>query len=676
FLFSLPFASSLQQQPLLQDTSTTATSSSWNLNFSSPAPHYFASAYGLLQQWSNTFFPNGHSLVPCEIAPLTKLYHGRMDADVPPSPEWVAFDMQLDRGMAYGIMGGTRNSHMLTYQTTRPVKCIYFDGESATLFGTGQMDTQMLHIWGNVTGPPRPEHGGFRFLWEEYARASGICDWFRGEGLGGPGWGYEGVVRMNAGFEMIWCNFTSPSLRLISHLNVTTPLLPPKDDEERALRGHSTINSEATSYFPLPPSPTRTDSSLEPSTAPLPPLDNRWQQEPFLSSKLWFWFVSGVDHYGSTGDGPSTGEVRVKPLSCGFLSYYSPEFSNQALARAREERKVLNLTTDGHWLGPTHNDSRSEALKALTRRRRSHALDGVTGPEAAFMRNNSERVLRDLLSSSPANCSGVDWNVMTNDIVGTYAGRLKILLKSLHKHEQLPKSNQTALTNWLSSIRQQTHDFLLPFLEYPEEEADEAIWTRESDLFRKTYSQCQFQYTRLLDPEEGFDLGPEERTMKWAVEETLGGICAILVDVGLSAEGLWQARFNDPSTMSRLVPFPQSLEAEFIRWTQGIEELMAWLGWAGEWTRCEKKCDLDEKCYIPMWPLVNMGRFPGGRYPPPRGPGYGYPYPPPYPYGRMPDFPRNRTGGGPGRGRGRGWQQDETTLWDPICVKADYITRG
>jgi hypothetical protein len=87
FLFSLPLARSQQQQPLLlQDASTTATSS-WNLNFSSSAPHYFASAYGLLQQWSNTFFPNGHSIVPCEIPPLTKLYHGRLDADVPPSPE-------------------------------------------------------------------------------------------------------------------------------------------------------------------------------------------------------------------------------------------------------------------------------------------------------------------------------------------------------------------------------------------------------------------------------------------------------------------------------------------------------------------------------------------------------------------------------------------------------------
>ena len=108
--------------------------------------------------------------------------------------------------MSYGIMGGTRNSHMLTYQTTRRVKCIYFDGESATLFGTGQLDTQMLHIWGNLSGPGKPDDG-FRFLWDEYARAEGLCKWIADRELGGLGWGYEGIVRMNAGFEMIWCNF-------------------------------------------------------------------------------------------------------------------------------------------------------------------------------------------------------------------------------------------------------------------------------------------------------------------------------------------------------------------------------------------------------------------------------------------------------------------------------------
>ena len=78
--------------------------SSWHFNFTSAAPHYFHSFYGLLQQWPNTFFPNGHNIVPCEIPVFTRLYHGWMDGDLPPSPEWLAFDM-------YGTTGQSENYH-------------------------------------------------------------------------------------------------------------------------------------------------------------------------------------------------------------------------------------------------------------------------------------------------------------------------------------------------------------------------------------------------------------------------------------------------------------------------------------------------------------------------------------------------------------------------------------
>jgi hypothetical protein len=94
FLYRLSLASSAQQ-PLRPVDTSAAASRPWNFNFSSSAPHYFASVHGVLQQWSNTFFPNGHSIVPCEIPPLVKLFHGRMDEDIPASPEWVAFDMQV-----------------------------------------------------------------------------------------------------------------------------------------------------------------------------------------------------------------------------------------------------------------------------------------------------------------------------------------------------------------------------------------------------------------------------------------------------------------------------------------------------------------------------------------------------------------------------------------------------
>jgi len=592
------------------------------------------------------------------------------------TPHAIILLMDL-RGMAYGIMGGSRDSHMLTYQTTRKVKCIYFDGESATLFGSGQLDSQMLHIWGNTTGPTRPDTG-FGGLWEEYARATGLCDWLRESKLGGPGWGYEGIVRMNAGFEMIWCDFSSPSLRLISHLNITAPLLPGDDGQEDDVR------PELASYYPLPPSPTRSDKSTDPSDPPRPPtMGGRIDREPFWTSQAWTWYYSATTHYGSSANGPGLGETRVKPIACGFLSYYAPAFLSQALPRAEEERKGLNLTASGAWTGPGNTGNRSDALEALTRRRRYHTLEHISTSDAANFRADSERVLRDLLSSSPQNCTGIDWMTMLNDIVQSYAGPLNVLVKTIQQYETVIPTNETTIKKWMADVRDQTHTFLLPFLEYPTDAADDLIWTRESVLYKDTFSKCRYQYTRLLAPEEGFTLGPEETTIKLSVEDVTGSICSTLVDIGLAVEGIWESRYNIPAPNPSS---PLNLKRESTRWQHSVEELMAWLGWAGEWTGCKEKCAWDESCFIPMWPMIPMGGGPGrgrpgrgGRGPPGYWrPGYGRPgYGRPAPGYGMPGFPPNQTGPGGPPGRGfNPWESSEDDLWQPKCVKSNYILEG
>ncbi|KAL3425690.1 hypothetical protein PVAG01_02481 [Phlyctema vagabunda] len=654
-LFAVRTVSGGQQKPLVDETNILGptTKSEWNFNFSSPAPHHFASAYGLLQQWPNTFFPNGHSIVPCEIPPFTNLYHGRQDADEPPSPEWIAFDIE----MAYGIMGSSRNSHMLTYQTTRPMKCIYFDGESATLFGTGQMDTQMLHLYRNVSGPPVLPGDRFRGLYEEYARATGLCNWLSDAGLGE----YEGIVRMNAGFEMIVCNFASPSLRLVSRLNVTAPLLGSAGEKEDVKK------ADVTSYYPLPPAQTRSDHAVNPTNPPAPPNWRRDQdREPFLRSQGWGWFVSATSHYGSSGPG----ETRVKLLSCGIMSYYSPRVRSGAEARVEMEEKTLNLTVDGIWQGPGSNATRKEALAHLTRRRRAHTLSAVSAEDAAGMRNTSEKVLRDLLSSSP-NCSGLDWTTMTNEIVQRHAKVLHGMANLLSSYTRLPSSvirNETALTKWLVSVRGQTHSLILPYLEYPSSMEE---WTSGSELFNATYSRCRFHHTRLLSRSEGIFLNNQEEELKQAVEETMGGICNVIVNIGFSVERIWEADFNRPRsdtgrTIAEMEKTERELTKEVERWVGGLEELMAWLGWAGEWVGCSNTCAWDERCFIPMWPL--MAHRERGRRPHPP-PGYRH-QPPPHILDRDHRGPPPPPGGGGGF---PGWGDEEKELWAPRCVKMDYI---
>lgn len=77
-----------------------------------------------------------------------------------------------------------------------------------------------------------------------------------------------------------------------------------------------------------------------------------------------------------------------------------------------------------------------------------------------------------------------------------------------------------------------------------------------------------------------------------------------------------------------------------------------------------------------------MGGGGQGRHRPDRGrleygPGYGYGYPgyDSPPRHKRPPFdgpPSTRTGRTPGRGGFR-WAQDEINLWDPVCVKSDYL---
>ncbi|CAJ2500465.1 Uu.00g033180.m01.CDS01 [Anthostomella pinea] len=662
------------------------TASSRRLNFSSAAPYLFSSVSSLLQQWGNTFFPNGHSIVACEIPPYTLFYHGRMDDEVPPSPEWLAFDIQ----MSYGIMGGSPNSHMLTYQTTRPVKALYFDGESAALMGLGQLDTQMLHVFGNVSGPN--DSNRFRGLADEYARAHGLCDWLLETGLRGDGWGYEGVIRMNAAFEMIWCNFTSPSLRLLTHLNVTAPQLPQEYESESESEVQKMVFTETgtpnlgegreTSYYSLPPTPTRTDSSTDPSRPPKPPnWRGGWERsrEPFVGSQTWGWFSSATLHYGSSKNGPGLGEVRAKVLNCGIMSYYSPQFENLKRLRAEDERMSLNLTADGFWKGEGLSGNRTLALKDLLRRRRYHHLENATSDEAALMRTSSERALRGLLEGDN-DCSGADWGLMINEITQTTTLQLHemtIAISSFPNHAH----NQSTLQFWMSSVRSQSHMFLVSFLEFPATK-DLSVWDIGSDLFQETYARCRYRYTRLMAPSEDVALSPEEVDLRWVVEETFGAICSVLLTIGFGIERSWATHFQKPSTKKSLeihATTSASVNNHFAHlatsWSSGIEELMAWLGWADESTGCSEVCAWNERCYIPMWPLIQLG---GGR--PRRPPGNGtYPhppgdfYPPPYRPGG------NHTGDGPPPpppGGRPSFSFGEADLWEPKCINASYFTNG
>ena len=88
--------------------------------------------------------------------------------------------------------------YLHVYQTNRPLdRLLYIDGMGAAKAKLGTLDTQDLLLLNRELDP-----------FAERERASLLCDL-------GQTWGVEGFVRMEAGFELILCNFSN-GLDLIS----------------------------------------------------------------------------------------------------------------------------------------------------------------------------------------------------------------------------------------------------------------------------------------------------------------------------------------------------------------------------------------------------------------------------------------------------------------------------
>ncbi|KAF2115229.1 hypothetical protein BDV96DRAFT_66563 [Lophiotrema nucula] len=568
------------------------------LNFSSPSPYIFHSLATLLQTYPQTLFPNGHTITSVTIPRGTLLYHGRHDNNTVPSPEWLALDIE----MAYGIMGNLRDSRMLTYRTTKDVQLVYFDGTSASLMGEGTVSQMVLLYngteniphrggWGpprrggreaNMDGaakeaedePRRRPPGGWNPLEDEYVRARGLCKWLKKYGLREVGTGgYEGVVRMNAGFEVIWCDFESPSLKLVSNLNVSAPMLEQvtsgwqKDFRQAPLQVQARLR---TSDDEGPHGPGMTDP-----------------REPFRDTSNWFWFTAAAKRYHI--------ESRIKLRICGLFSFYEHQLRNQSSTRVEEEVVRLNLTANGQWQSPKGEFARNAGLDQLMKRRRRHYLSNVSNKDAFAMFT----FLKRRLSNARDVCAGTDWAYVAQEIVARYSKEIQQLQQLLSRDITDYTSDWDALRSWFASTRSLTHWYLMPFIEYPPDrpyrkEDLHQIFALESPVAKDTLERCATQY-------DSDDYVPQEQHATYtAVKETLTTLCSTIVAVGLNVEYRWLLDFNGRSlTKKEQNKATTALSKAAQSWKGQVEELMAWLGWVDKWISCEARCGT-EVC----WPRV------------------------------------------------------------------------
>lgn len=505
--------------------------------------------------------------------------------------------------MSYAILGGLPDSHLLTFRTTREVKCLYFDGTSASLMDDGSMDSQMLLLFNSsdkVPPPPRfgppvrngssahRGNGTFRGPIEaEYDRAHGLCDLIKRKDLGGIGWGYEGIVRMNTGFELIWCNFSSPSAKLISWLNVSAPVLEGE-------------------YVEGPNLPARPPSD---GGIPSGPYWREIDPHPFSMHAMYSWFRAATKRYGFVGSVPGRGEARVKVDSCNLLTFYDPKLKDQESYRICTESDKLNLTSEGHWPAPKDDDERRPALTSLMRRRRGQRADHVSVSDGLYMQKQITARMRAALDGKAESCSGIDWIQVAKEIVTAYSAELYALNATLG--ESLGGLNSTEFRSWLSRFRPQVHDFWMPYYEYPYLSNDTlaAAFSLSAPESQAALQRCEKQY----EPDDDQTLSASEQVTYAANAEVLMAICGTLLPIFLGVEHVWLAHFNNASAPA--LPSNSSIHRHIARTVSQnqhtVEELMAWLGWVEQWTACSPGCSLGQTCYIPMWPAIAVGGLRG-----------------------------------------------------------------
>lgn len=195
----------------------------------------FNSVHSAGRQWGSSLYHNGFSFFPARVPAGTLLYHGSREDKPPSGLEWLAFEIEHAENFAHSVHwrpGAPRpgppgdgqkppaqqeplnkknsndeeepnyRGYLQTYQATRDLNLLYLDGTSAGKTDMGTLDSQDLILRENKTNHDDID-------WGEMRRARDMCDIL-------PEWGYDGVVRMEIGFEVILCDFYTGAVDLVS----------------------------------------------------------------------------------------------------------------------------------------------------------------------------------------------------------------------------------------------------------------------------------------------------------------------------------------------------------------------------------------------------------------------------------------------------------------------------
>lgn len=202
------------------------------------ANHIFNAIHDSMRQFGSSLNHNGMSIFLATVPKDTELYHGTTHAYRVNGTEWLAFEAEHAIMFARGPMGsppedppndmeytrsnsGSRDAvgglqvvledkrkprprphgpgYLHTYRTKHELRLLYVDGQSAAKSSKGTLDVQDYIL---LEKPPSQDPDEW-LPFDDVARAREICSVSETEWEGK----IDGVIRMEAGFEMILCNF-------------------------------------------------------------------------------------------------------------------------------------------------------------------------------------------------------------------------------------------------------------------------------------------------------------------------------------------------------------------------------------------------------------------------------------------------------------------------------------
>lgn len=228
-------------------------------------PEIFNAVHNSMRQWGSSLHHNGMSFYIATVPKGVLLHHGNTSPYSPTEPDWLAYEIEHAENFAHSRRGGPpgrghgpppphagaddgenekqspmKDSHrtvelrheqheededeeeqhgyLHTYETTRPLKFLYVDGMGGGKTSMGTLDSQDYLLRGKAPAndttdpwekgerkeppPPRKRKGpGGGGPMDEQERAKDLCAMCKE-------WGLQGVVRMEAGFEIIKCDFS------------------------------------------------------------------------------------------------------------------------------------------------------------------------------------------------------------------------------------------------------------------------------------------------------------------------------------------------------------------------------------------------------------------------------------------------------------------------------------